>query len=94
MANDATNSPPLMVLDMENLRTSKPEAAGALTRSRIRAGVAEIATAKSCTSGSSSRLSDAEQRLLARIAKDRRNGFMVAATDVDFLLEILGRLGA
>lgn len=93
MADDATNSPPLMVLDMENLRTSKPEAAAALTRPRIRAGVAEIATAKSCTSGSSSRLSDADEQRLYRIRKDRANRFMVSAPDVDFLCELLGRFG-
>ena len=37
------------------------------------------------------RLTADEQRTLARIAKDRRNGFMVSAPDVDFLLEILER---
>lgn len=37
-------------------------------------------------------LSPDEAKLLARIAKDRRNGFMVSARDVDFLLEIIERL--
>jgi hypothetical protein len=37
-------------------------------------------------------LSDAEARTLARIRKDRRNGFMVSAVDVDFILELLRRL--
>ena len=36
-------------------------------------------------------LSDAEARTLARIRKDRRNGFMVSAVDVDFLLEVIAR---
>ena len=37
-------------------------------------------------------LSDDEARTLARIRKDRRNGFMVSAVDVDFILELLRRL--
>ena len=37
-------------------------------------------------------LSDAEAKTLARIRKDGRNGFMVSAVDVDFLLELMRRL--
>jgi hypothetical protein len=43
------------------------------------------------TQAHSSPLSDAEAKMLARIRKDRRNGFMVSAVDVDFLLELIGR---
>jgi hypothetical protein len=42
----------------------------------------------------SSPLSDAEAKTLARIRKDRRNGFMVSAVDVDFLLEVIERFRA
>jgi len=36
-------------------------------------------------------LTESEQRTLARIRKDRRNGFMVSAVDVAFLLEVIER---
>jgi len=36
-------------------------------------------------------LTESEQKKLRRIRKDRRNGFMVSAVDVDFLLEVIGR---
>lgn len=53
-------------------------------------GVAGIAM-RNVIAAHSSRLSAAEARTLARITKDRRNGFMVSACDVDFLLEVIGR---
>ena len=37
-------------------------------------------------------LSAAESQTLARIAQDRRSGFMVSGPDVDFLLEVIARL--
>lgn len=91
MADDATNSPPLTVLDMESLRTSSAADAQEATRKRIRAGVAATATATSCTADRNSPLSADEERRLYRIRKDRANRFMVSAVDVDFLLELLGR---
>jgi len=36
-------------------------------------------------------LTESEQKTLARIRKDRRNGFMVSAPDVDFLLSVIER---
>lgn len=93
MANDATTSPPGTVIDMGSLRTESTAPTVELTRRRIRAGLATTATAPiSNTPGPSSRLSADEARMLARIASDRRNGFMVSAVDVDFLLEVIGRM--
>lgn len=40
----------------------------------------------------SSPLSDEERKRLFRIARDRGNRFMVSATDVDFLLDVIVRL--
>jgi hypothetical protein len=93
VADDATNSPPLTVLDMESLRTASDADAQAATRLRIRAGVAATATETSCTADRSSPLSAADEQRLYRIRKDRTNRFMVSVTDVDFLLEMLERLG-
>lgn len=92
MANDATNSPHLTVMDMESLRTLSAADAQDQTRLRIRAGVAETATASSCTVAHSSPLSADEKSRLWRIARDRANGFMVSAPDVDFLLDVIVRL--
>jgi len=39
-------------------------------------------------------LSGAEERWLHRIRLDRERGFMVSGVDVDFVLEVLRRLGA
>ncbi len=94
MADDATNSPPLTVLDMESLRTSSAADAQEATRLRIRAGVAATATAASCTVDRNLPLSAADEQRLYRIKKDRANRFMVSAPDVDFLLEILERLNS
>jgi len=41
-----------------------------------------------------SQLSAAEERWLHRIRLDRERGFMVSSVDVDFVLEVLRRLGA
>lgn len=93
MANAATNSPPGTVIDMENLRTESTAAAEERTRRRIRAGLVGSATAQtSSTPDRSSLLSADETRTLARIAQDRRSGFMVSGPDVDFLLEVITRL--
>ena len=56
-----------------------------------RSGVAANATA-SATRARSSPLSDADEKRLFRIARDRANRFMVSAPDVDFLLDVILRL--
>ena len=93
MADDATNSPRLTDSDMESLRTSTHAVEEGAIRPRIRAGHVATATANACTSDRSSPLSADDEQRLARIRKDRANRFMVSAPDVDFLLEILGRVG-
>lgn len=74
---------------------SSPAPTEAATPSTTASGDVEdetVVTPDATTPGSSSPLSDAEAKTLARIRKDRRNGFMVSAVDVDFLLELIGRL--
>ena len=46
------------------------------------------------TPGRSLRLSADERAWLHRIQRDRERGFMVSGVDVDFVLEVLRRLGA
>ncbi len=92
MENDATDSPHGTVISMESLRTSSRADAQDQTRMRIRAGVVASATATSCTAARSFPLSADEEQHLARIARDRANRFMVAAPDVDFLLDVIVRL--
>ena len=92
MADDATNSPPSTVLDMVSLRTCRAADEPDRTPRRIRAGVVASATAPCSTSGCSSRLSADEAQNLARITRDRQNGWMVTAVDVDFLLDVIGRM--
>jgi hypothetical protein len=79
--------------DTENSRTESTAREEALTRRRIRAGHAGNATGKiDGTPAPSSLLNEKEQRWLQRIRTDRANRFMVAVTDVDFLLEVIERL--
>lgn len=93
MASAAENSPPGTVIDMENLRTESTARTAEPTRPRIRAGLAGSITAPtSSTPDHNSLLNAAESQTLARIAQDRRSGFMVSGPDVDFLLEVIARL--
>lgn len=57
-------------------------------------GERTVVTLDEITQDPNSQLSDAEARWLHRIRRDRERGFMVSGTDVDFVLEILRRLGA
>lgn len=92
MADDATNSPHLTDTGTASLPTSRAAAEQVAIPQKIRSGVVDPVTGKDCTSAPSSPLSADDERRLARIRKDRANRFMVAVTDVDFLLEILERL--
>jgi len=74
--------------DTENFRTSTTEPT-ATTPRREQSGVAQNAmpdVIPACNF-----LTESEQKKLARIRKDRRNGFMVSTRDVDFLLEVIRR---
>lgn len=90
MENDAIASRRGTDYSTANCPTSATEPTATTPRTEF-SGVAASAT-KSATPDRSSLLSAAEEKNLARIAKERRNGFMVSAVDVDFLLEILERL--
>lgn len=92
MANDATNSPSLMVMDMESYRTTHTEPTATMSKRRLR-GVVGNVTAPG-TPGHNSRRSADERMRLERIRADRMRGFMVSAPDVDFLLEVIARVEA
>ncbi len=92
MDDDATNLQPGKDSTTANLPIWSPEEEAELTRRQIASGPASAITENICTQDRSGALSAAEQRSLARIRKDRRNGFMVSAPDVDFLLEAIERL--
>ena len=94
MADAATNSPPSTELDMESLHISKPKAAEDQTPPKTPSGLAGHAIETCSMSGCSSHLSAGEAQRLARITRDRRNGWMVSVVDVDFLLDVIGRMGS
>jgi hypothetical protein len=86
----ATDSPLGMDSSTENLATASTEPIETIPK-RALFGVAKNAT-PNATPDRSLLLSDAEQKRLFRIARDRANRFMVAAPDVDFLLDVIARL--
>jgi hypothetical protein len=93
--SDAISLPRGTDASMENLCILSPVLTADLTRSQIANGavvVAMAATPGATIQASCSPLSADDERRLARIRKDRANRFMVAAPDVDFLLEILERV--
>jgi len=93
--NAATDTPHSTVLDMESLRTPSIESAeGPTSLPMSRGPVARpiSATGDEITPARSGALSDQERIQLARIKKDRRNGWMPTFTDFDFLLELTERL--
>jgi hypothetical protein len=89
-AKDVIDSLRGMELSMGNCPTDSTELAGRI-RKMEPSGPAENATASATPARSSPLSADEEQRLY-RIRKDRANRFMVAVTDVDFLLEVIERL--
>ena len=95
-ASAATNSRPSMELDMESSRTRSTGSAEVPTVPRTQAGPVEgmtDATASEITPARSGvRLSDAERLTLARIKRNRRQGWMASFEEFDFLLEILERM--
>lgn len=93
MANDATDSPDGMVIDMESCSTSRIARAEGQTLRPTCAGHAGNAIGID-TQAHNSRLSAEEQKQLARIARDRANRWMISVPDVDFLLELIWRLSA
>jgi hypothetical protein len=93
--NAATDTPRSTVLDMESLRTQSTESAeGPTSLTTFRGPVARpiSATGDETIPAHSGALSDKERIQLARIKKDRRNGWMPTFTDFDFLLELTERL--
>jgi hypothetical protein len=93
--NAATNSRPGTGDSTANLSTSsRVPMEGVILLRTANGDVVEkmVATPDATIPAPSSPLSADDERRLARIRKDRANRFMVAVTDVDFLLEILERL--
>lgn len=93
--SDATSSPRGTVIDMGSLCTESRAPTADQTMRRIASGDAEAATdatPNAITPGRSSLLSAVEEQNLDRIRSERRKGYMVSLWDVDFLLEILGRV--
>ena len=91
MASDATDSPAGMASAKATCPTSSTAPKVQATPTKIVCGAAATATASNIPARSLP-LSADEAKNLARIAKDRRNGFMVSAPDVDFLLDLIGRM--
>lgn len=92
--NAATGLPRGTDANMGNSSILSPVLTADLTRSQIASGVVaeKMAVIQNATTpGRSSLLSADEAQRLARIARDRANRFMVAAPDVDFLLDVITR---
>jgi hypothetical protein len=89
----ATASPRGMELDMENLSISSPVERAEVTRSKIPSGLAGCptpATESEITPARSGvRLSEDERTKLARIRRNRREGWMPTFEEFYFLLEIV-----
>jgi hypothetical protein len=93
MANAAINSPRGMVIDMESYRTSSAEAAEGPISPAIASGPAMTATAPCDTKARSGvEFSDAERSKLARIRRNRNQGWMATFEEFDFLLEMVERI--
>jgi len=93
MENVAANSPHGQVGITESSATSSPASTEEATIQLILSGRAGSVIDQSDTPEHSSHLSDAEARWLNRIRLDRERGFMVTGADVDFVLEVIRRLG-
>jgi len=87
-ASDADGSHHGMGSDMENCPTETMEPAET-TQKPEPSGVAASATPDVIPACNF--LTESEQKRLRRIRKDRRNGFMVSAPDVDFLLGVIDK---
>jgi hypothetical protein len=83
-----------MELDMESLSTSLPADAAEVTRSTTASGAADCPTpaTASATTPARSGLSEAEQMKLARIRRNRNQGWMPTFKEFDFLLEMVERI--
>ncbi len=92
MANAVENTHRGTVIDMENCRTSSAADVAGPTCPKTASGLATTATAPCATAGHNSPLSDAERSKLAKIRRDRRNGWMASFEDFDFLLGVVDRL--
>ena len=91
--NAATNSPRGRDGDTENSCTSLPVRTAGVIPLKTASGDVTTATSASSTPDRNSLLSAAEAQNLARIARERREGWMVSVADVDFLLDVIGRMG-
>ena len=91
MANAATNTPRGTVIDMESYRTSSPESEADRTQNSILSGAAGNVTEPCATKGCNGLLSDDERLKLAKIRRNRSQGWMPTFEEFDFLLEIVER---
>ena len=89
MANVAPSTHRGTVIDMESYRISSAEAVEVQTSQKTASGPAGIATAPCATRDRSGLLSDAEREKLARIRRNRNQGWMATFEEFDFLLEMV-----
>lgn len=92
MANAAENTPLGTVIDMESYRTSSPASVADRTSRPIPNGPAGIVTAPCDIPARSGVLSDAERLKLARIRRNRNQGWMPTFEEFDFLLEMVEKV--
>jgi hypothetical protein len=91
MEKSATNSPHGTVIDMESYTTSSIASAEDQIRPKTSSGPATTATA-SATPVRSSPLSEEEREKLARIRRNRNQGWMATFEEFDFLLTLVEAL--
>jgi hypothetical protein len=90
--NVATDSPPGTVIDMESYRTSSAVDAEAPTSPRIASGPATGAIAPCDIKAFSGLISEGERWTIARIRRNRNQGWMATFEEFDFLLSIAERV--
>jgi hypothetical protein len=92
MVNAAKDTPRGTVIDMESYRTLSPAPEEAQTPQPIPSGPAGVVTAPCATQGRNGALSDADRLRLAKIRRNRNQGWMPTFDEFDFLLDALERI--
>jgi hypothetical protein len=92
MANVVIDMQSGTVLEKATSPTSSTEPRGQATSNPTFSGVVRDATPLDTQAHSGAHLSDDERLRLAKIKRDRRNGWMASFDDYDFLLSLVERL--
>ena len=93
MANVVIDMQSGTVLEKAICPTSSTEPRGRETLNRTSCGVAEDTTKSATPDRSGQTLSEEEKLRIAKIRRDRRHGWMATFDDLDFLLEMLEKVG-